>query len=331
MVASDRIRGLLNRFSGQRVLVVGDVMLDRYVAGKVSRISPEAPVPVVHVVREHTLPGGAANVALNIQALGGEAVLAGVIGKDVAGDELTAELSDAGISSDGLLARDEIQTTVKTRVLAESQQVVRVDREVPLEQVQGVASRVCERLPDLLDTVGGVIIEDYGKGVVTQEVVDAVLAEAGKRDLPVGFDPKDNHELNVRGITVATPNLREALLATHLQVSMDEAGPVAEDLARVGASLKERWGARTLIITLGEHGMYVMDEAEQPETIPSMGREVFDVSGAGDTVIGAVVLSYVAGASAGEAASLATLAAGVVVGKLGAATCTPEELLANLE
>lgn len=331
MVARDRIRGLLDRFSGLRVLVVGDVMLDRYVAGTVSRISPEAPVPVVHVVRESTLPGGAANVALNIRALGGEAVLAGVMGRDVAGEELTAALTSAGISSDGLVVGEQVLTTVKTRVLAESQQVVRVDREVPQERIHAMTQSLCERIPSLMETVGGVILEDYGKGVITQAVVDTVLREARKRDVPVGFDPKDNHELNVRGITVATPNLREALLATHLQMGTGDDGPDPDDLARVAEALKERWGTRTLIVTLGEHGMYVMDEAEPAETIPSMGREVFDVSGAGDTVIGAVVLSYVAGASASEAASLATFAAGVVVGKLGAATCTPEELLANVE
>ncbi len=328
---SQTVKALLKRMKGKRVLALGDAMLDEYIVGAVDRISPEAPVPVVRVTRRECRPGGAANVALNIQALGGQAVLGCVLGRDAAGSELTDLMAARGIDTVGIMVSDRVATTIKTRVVAERQQVVRIDRESdPSEQADDLAA-FCDTLPALIEAADGVVIEDYGKGLVTQKLLDAALPKARALNKTVGFDPKDNHELRLDGITVATPNYREACLAARLP-ELPLTGATAQDhLQAVGERLMRQWKTNHLMITLGPHGMYLTGEGDEPTLIPTKAREVFDVSGAGDTVMAAVALALTAGADYREAALLANCAAGVVVGKLGTAVCEPEELIAFVD
>ena len=317
--------------SDRRVLVVGDLMLDRYVYGSVTRISPEAPVPVVKVVRETSMPGGASNVAGNIRALGGQAAVAGMIGKDAAGVELRWLLTHAGVDVECAMMFAGAGTIVKERIIAERQQVVRVDFERSATWSPRQSEKFLALLALELDRADGVIIEDYGKGAVTQAVVDLVLAKAAKRGLPVGLDPKDGHELAFQGITVATPNRKEAFAIAGVVDPGAKVDPLADKaLRKTGEILMAKWAAENLAITLGAQGMYLLSRGQAPRHVPTRAREVFDVSGAGDTVIAACVTALAAGAKFIEAAELANVAAGVVVGKLGTASCTPEELLNHM-
>ena len=323
---------VLARCAGRRILVVGDLMLDRYIAGTVSRISPEAPVPVVRVKDEHALPGGAANVALNVQALGAQAIVTGMVGRDAAGAELCRLMTEQGICTDGVVADEDLVTTVKTRIVAERQQVVRVDREQESGPSTRVVEQLCERVQSLKGDVAGIIIEDYGKGVVSQAVVDGILTGLDASTTPVALDPKDNHDIAWHGLALATPNYREACAAAgvHESASRVSAGKDDPVLAEVGRVLRERWAPALLMITLGQDGMYLLPIDGMPVTLPARAREVFDVSGAGDTVVSVALLALASGADAMTAAALANGAAGVVVGKLGAATCRPDELLEDL-
>lgn len=332
MISIERARKIMGDFKDRKILVVGDLMLDKYICGMVNRISPEAPVPVVLVTDESSRPGGAANVALNIQSLGGQAIVAGIAGTDRDGEELAAALTCRGILPDGLLRSGKMKTIVKTRVMADRQQVVRIDREDPPEVMEGVIKEFCAKVSGLVANVDGVVIEDYGKGVVCQEVIDAILRVTSEEGIPVGFDPKDNCELKIAGITIATPNYKEAMVAAGLP-DMPLRGDPNSDvrLKKAGDILMSKWHPEILVITLGAHGMYLLGKGDGPRLIPTKAREVFDVCGAGDTVIGTAVLAYAAGANYYEAASIANYAAGVVVGKVGTATCTPTELLNFIE
>lgn len=331
MISRDNATAILNRCQGRRIVVVGDLMLDRYVQGSASRLSPEAPVPVVCAVSEQAKPGGAANVALNIHAWGGDAVVAGIVGHDPDGEELLRILRSNGIRTDGVLVSDAIRTTVKTRIVAERQQVVRVDREDPPDRVLRVMDEFCAVVRRALDGAHGVLLEDYGKGVLTQAVVDTVINTARGGRIPVGLDPKDNAELVTRGLTLATPNYKEACFAAGLrEVPLQGNLLEHENLKRAGEILKAKWAVDFLAITLGAHGMYLLPKDGAPSVIPTRAREVFDVTGAGDTVIATAMLSIAAGADYVDAALLANCAAGVVVGKLGAAVCSPSELLESM-
>lgn len=328
MLTVKQAEKIVKSFAAMKILVVGDLMLDRYVTGTVTRISPEAPVPVLRVTGERALPGGAANVALNIQSLGGQAVVAGVVGRDRAGQELLAILSDRGIGVDGVLATKRVQTTVKTRVIAERQQIVRVDREDEIEPDADVLRDLCKRISSLASSVDGIIIEDYGKGVVTQGVVDSVLACAKQGGKLVGYDPKENAGLRLTDITLATPNYKEACCVAGIKESAMRAPPESDPVLRTAAeTLVKIWKPELLIITLGPHGMYLVSRGGEPRVIPTRAREVYDVCGAGDTVIAAAMLALAGGASHEDAAAVANCAAGVVVGKVGTATCSPQELL----
>lgn len=327
-----KARQLLSRFGSKKIVVVGDLMLDRYVTGTVGRISPEAPVPVVHVTGERALPGGAANVALNIKSLGGQALIVGICGQDKAGAELESLLAGRGIDTAGIMATGAVQTSVKTRVMADRQQIVRVDREDSGHAVQGVLKGFTARLDGLLGGgADGVIIDDYGKGVISQGVINAVMRICRKRKIPVGFDPKYNRKLNVRGLTFATPNLKEALFNAGMEELVLKGDPAKDrGLARAGRILSRKWGVEMLMITLGAEGMYLLPRKGAARVIPALAREVFDVSGAGDTVIASTMLSIVSGAGFNEAAEFANAAAGVVVGKVGTAVCSPDELLGSM-
>ena len=326
----ERAAEIMGRFPAQRVLVVGDLMLDRYLQGTVDRISPEAPVPVVRVRSERHVPGGASNVAWNLRAMRGGAAVCGVVGDDPEGRELRRLLRRNRVDV-AVAASPGVRTSVKTRIIAERQQVCRVDREDEL-CLRGAALRSLAAAA-ARETAGstGVIIEDYGKGVVCQSVVDAVLRAAAKAGIPCGLDPKDNHALRVKGITLATPNRKEAFGGAQMKDPGAGPDPLQDQaLLEVGRLLLERWAPRHLMITLGPLGMLLLTRGEPPLHVPTRAREVFDVSGAGDTVIAVCTLALAAGADYYEAAELANYAAGVVVAKMGTATCTPDELLAHM-
>lgn len=327
-ITIQRAQDILQDAEGKRILVVGDLMMDRFIYGTVSRISPEAPVPVVHVTHEKAMPGGACNVASNLLALGGKAAMAGVIGQDSIGQELLNQLSASGVSLDAIIETGEHPTCVKTRIVAERQQVVRVDREEYLQISAAAMTSFCQRIEQEITLADGVIIEDYGKGSVQQKVVDTILAAAAKVGIPVGYDPKDDHILKMEGVSVVTPNRKEAFGSAGIAEGKPAINPLEDDaLLEVGRVLDEKWKAKHTLITLGPHGMLLLNEGENAQHIPTRAREVFDVSGAGDTVISTYILSLACGANYLEAAELSNFAAGVVVGKLGTATCTQQELI----
>jgi rfaE bifunctional protein kinase chain/domain len=329
----DRVRTLAAAFGRQRILVVGDVMLDRYIHGVVDRISPEAPVPVVRVVRERQVPGGAANVASNILALGGTAVMAGAVGDDAAGRELRAAIEALGVGTGAMTVIPGMRTTVKTRVIAERQQIIRVDWENETPHPADALAAFCAAVERAIDDCTGVVIEDYSKGIVRQEVVDAVLGAARRKGIPVGLDPKDNLDLRIQGLTLATPNYKEAHVCAGLRPHPAPAGDPLHDVSLRKATeiLLQQWRPEQLIVTLGPQGMYLAAKDRPPRVIPTRAREVFDVSGAGDTVIATCLLALAAGATFDEAAVLGNNAAGVVVGKLGTATCSADELIRSVE
>ncbi len=329
----ERAKQLVKLLRGQRILVVGDLMLDKYIHGSVDRISPEAPVPVVRVGRERQVPGGAANVASNICAFGGQAVIAGVVGDDIAGQELLSLMGGQGICTHVVRTIRGLQTTVKMRVLADRQQVVRVDWESDPQLPSDDILAFCERITKEMDSCDGVVVEDYSKGIVCQEVMDTVLQAAKKKGIPVGLDPKDNLNLTIKGITLATPNYKEAHVCAGLPAKAPPVGDPLNDISlrKAAESLMKIWEPEQLLVTLGANGMYMMANNVPPRVIPTRAREVYDVSGAGDTVIATCVMALAAGASYDEAAVLGNNAAGVVVGKLGTATCSPNELLDSVE
>jgi D-beta-D-heptose 7-phosphate kinase/D-beta-D-heptose 1-phosphate adenosyltransferase len=330
-LSNERARELLAVFPDQKILVVGDLMLDRYVYGAVERISPEAPVPVVHVHRDFEVPGGACNVATNIRALGGECALAGLVGADTYGDHLLSLLGEAGVDIEAVVQSADTVTTVKSRVVADGQHVVRVDREDFMGEDICGSEEFLNHLRNASDDASGVIIEDYGKGVVFQSVVDIAIAAARERGIPCGLDPKDNYELKLDGITLVKPNRAEAFNAVG-RIDQGKQKDVEQDeaLNEVGQALMERWSPEFLLMTLGDKGMMVFQKGAERHHVDTRAKEVFDVSGAGDTVIATCLLALAAGATPVEAAELANYAAGVVVGKLGTVTCTPDELLKSM-
>ncbi len=321
-------RSRARRFCRHSILVVGDPMLDRYIYGTVDRISPEAPVPVVRVVEEKNLPGGAANVARNVRSLGGRAALSGVVGRDQAGSDLLRVLAAEGVETGGMMALKRCRTTVKTRIMAGRQQVARVDWDETLSLDDAECSRFRGKTLVAMEGVSGVIIEDYGRGCVRQDIVSALLAAAARRGIPVTLDPKENSDLDVMGITAATPNRREAFALAGVAERDPGDNPVEDASLRKAVDvLMERWSPVFLVVTLGAHGMLLVPRDGRPRHIPTAAREVFDVSGAGDTVIAAMTLGLASGADPYEAAQLANCAAGVVVGKVGTAGCTAAELV----
>ena len=326
--STKRLQQILSRFPRQRILVVGDVMLDRLLKGKVFRISPEAPVPVVEITKESSFPGGAANVARNLRALGSSVGVLGVLGDDDAGAELRGLLEQQGIDTNGLIVDPNRPTTVKTRIVAHNQQMVRFDREKCLELSPALERKVLECFESHLDGVSAVVFEDYAKGVLSQRLLNILQRRAHQTRKTTAADPNSRHRLRYSGLTAVTPNRAEAFAAAGLPyvepVNKDVLGD--EALLRVGQKLLRTWKPRNLLITLGEHGVCLFRPGKKPHHIPTVAQEVFDVSGAGDTVIATLVLALAAGAGPIEAAEISNHAAGVVVGKVGTATCSPREL-----
>lgn len=306
-------------------------MLDEFIWGKVSRISPEAPVPVVAVDRETFYPGGAANVARNLREFTPATAVLGLTGDDAAGTRLRQLLSEGGIEAGGLVARPG-PTTVKTRIIARTQQVVRVDRE--LVEAAGPAQRqaLLAALDAALPQTDGVILEDYGKGFFDDELAGEIVRRARAAGRIVAVDPNPGNPLHWRGATVVKPNRHEAFAAAGVPWSEPAAHPLEDrKLLEVGERLLGKWECEQLLVTLSELGMLLLTKDGKRHHTPTRAREVYDVSGAGDTAIALYTLALCAGATPVEAAEVANHASGVVVGKLGTATLTPAELLASFE
>ena len=316
------LAGYLGRFKDVRLLVIGDVMLDHYIWGRVDRISPEAPVPVVEVTRESVHLGGAANVAHNIVSLGGQADLCGLIGADDVGRRIRSELAGLRIGVDGLATDRSRPTTQKTRVIAHSQQVVRFDREQRREIPPAVERRLLSVIRRRIGRAHGVVVSDYAKGVVTESLMSELIGMAEGRRIPVLVDPKVSHIQYYKGARVVTPNASEALGAAGIEDRTEEG------LMRAGRTLLARLGAQAVLVTRGEQGMSLFEKTGGTTHIPTVAREVYDVTGAGDTVIATLALAFGAGAPIKEAAVLANCAAGIVVGIVGTAT-VPRATLAR--
>jgi D-beta-D-heptose 7-phosphate kinase/D-beta-D-heptose 1-phosphate adenosyltransferase len=322
-----RVRHLLSAAKTSRVLVVGDVMLDHFIWGSVARISPEAPVPVVEFERESFMPGGAANAARNLTALRANTELFGTVGHDDAARQLKNLLNEQRIGCTGLLPHPARATSLKTRIVAHKQQVVRIDRETRDGLEGRLMNRLLEAFKKELKKADAVIICDYGKGVVTQHLLNEIKALCRARGVWLSLDPKPYH-LNLAGLSLVTPNRKEAFELANLPDETRNSNPFADaNLMAVAERLLNELRPAVLLITLGELGMLLCQRDQKPFHIPTVAREVFDVSGAGDTVIASFTLAIAAGASPLEAAIISNHAAGIVVGKIGTATVTPEELL----
>lgn len=321
-----RLQHILNSALSKRILVLGDLMLDEFVWGSVARISPEAPVPIVEVQRESSYPGGAANVARNLREFTNSVTMLGVIGADSAGEKLTSLLKEEGISPEGLFTDSLAPTIVKTRIIAQRQQVVRFDRE--RRTAAGSSRRdILEKARILVTNSDAILFEDYGKGFLDQEFVDAVLETARLHNILVTCDPNPKNPLEWLGIAAIKPNRSEAFAVAGVTLT-PPVSPAEQDTAllEVGNILLERWNAGAILITLSEQGMMLFRKDLPSYHTPTRAREIYDVSGAGDTVISLYTLSLAAGATPEEAAEIANHAAGIVVGKLGTATCSREEL-----
>jgi D-beta-D-heptose 7-phosphate kinase/D-beta-D-heptose 1-phosphate adenosyltransferase len=323
-----RARQILTTATRTNILVVGDVMLDQFIWGNVSRISPEAPVPVVEFVRESFMPGGAANVARNLVALEASTEIFGAIGRDDAADKLLKLLSEQHIGCSGLVRSSERHTSIKTRIVAHQQQVVRVDRETRGYLEEKTTIRLLAEFKAKISAADAVIVGDYGKGVVTQPLLNEIKSLCREHGVWLSVDPKPVHHLDLAGISLITPNRKEAFELADLPDETRNADPFADtNLMRVAEKLLQELRPALLLITLGELGMLLCRHGQKPFHIPTVAQEVFDVSGAGDTVIATFTLAVAAGASPVEAAILSNYAAGIVVGKVGTATTSPAELI----
>ncbi|NOY82688.1 MAG: hypothetical protein GXP31_16955 [Kiritimatiellaeota bacterium] len=331
---SSSLARFVSRFSDCRVAVVGDLMLDRYIWGRATRISQEAPVPVVRTERKTQTPGGGANVVRNICGLGGRVAAFGIVGADPAGADLVRLLRESGAETTGIVQVPDRPTTLKTRIVAGNQQVCRVD----LEKTEAVPSTALEQILEALrndldvNRCDAVILEDYAKGLLTPGFVERVVELCRGFAVPLALDPHPEHPFQVQGLRLMTPNRAEAfgLAGAYYRPGV---APLEQDraLLEVGNRLRRSWGVEILLITLGGNGMALFEgTAERPVHIPTQAREVFDVSGAGDTVMASFVMALAAGAQPVEAARLSNHAAGIVVGKIGTAAVTARELRERL-
>lgn len=321
MFTEQRLRGLLDNFRGKTIAIVGDLMIDRYYWGSVHRVSPEAPVPVVEVESESIRFGGAANVANNIQALGGKPYLVGLTGDDHPGELFARMIRDQGFDPSGIIVDPARPTTTKTRVIAAGQHVVRIDNESKQDCPEKLRDRLVDAVLRNMGSIDGIIIEDYNKGTVTRELIHAVVAAARKHDKPVAVDPKFNNFFEYKNVTVFKPNRREVedVVGGRLRTN--------EDVERAGAKLLDALGARNVLLTRGEEGMSLFEADGGVLHIPTTADVVQDVSGAGDTVIATLTMSLVAGADVRESCRLANFAGGVVVGAVGIVPILPDQLV----
>ncbi|MFH1788508.1 MAG: D-glycero-beta-D-manno-heptose-7-phosphate kinase [Candidatus Altiarchaeota archaeon] len=314
---------IMSGFPEKTILVVGDLMLDEFLWGEVSRISPEAPVPVVSATRRTRMPGGAGNVANNLAELGAKVHVIGVIGKDAHGTELSGLLREKGVVADGVVVDGGRSTTLKSRIIAKSQHVVRVDTEDRKPVGDAVLAEMKSYLEKILPEVDALAVSDYGKGVVSAELLGWLLPAAKASGIPVVVDPKIDHFPSYAGVTVIAPNEHEACAACNLRQANEESVMAA------GARLLSELDCRAVLVTRGARGMSLF-EKEGVTHIPAHAREVFDITGAGDTVTSVLALCLACGAGVSDAAHLANYAAGVVVGKMGTATVTLEEIMGEV-
>jgi D-glycero-beta-D-manno-heptose-7-phosphate kinase len=314
-------RSLIKRFAHIKALVIGDLMLDHFLWGSVTRISPEAPVPVVEVSRETEMPGGAGNVAINMASLGAEVFVAGVVGQDRSAERLFSLLQRFPIHLEPIVRASDRPTILKTRIIAHHQQVVRVDREVRSDLSAEIRRQLWDQIQTLMTRVDAVVLSDYGKGVVDSALLNALIPIARKRNIPITVDPKIENFSRYRQVTCVTPNLQEAMAGARVSKVTSE-----EDIVRLGQQILKSLNSHSVLITRGEKGMSLFEKKKPPVHIPTRAREVYDVTGAGDTVISTLTLALAAGAPLRVAAELANYAAGIVVGKLGTAAVSRMEL-----
>ncbi|HEY2139789.1 MAG TPA: PfkB family carbohydrate kinase [Chthoniobacterales bacterium] len=327
-----RLKHILERAKTKRLLVIGDLMLDEFVWGKVGRISPEAPVPVVEVTGESFYPGGAANVARNLREFTGSVAVVGMFGSDRGGRQLRDLLAEEKIDTRSAVEDAAFSTIVKTRIIARNQQVVRVDREQLHSPTATQIAAIVRNVRRRLAKTDAVIFEDYGKGFLAPELVRRISEEALAAGKIVTGDPNPHHPVEWKSVTAVKPNRNEAFLAAGLPSS--DPGPVPmkdKSLLKAGELLLEKWQTQLLLITLGEQGMMLLERGKKPHHIPTKARQVFDVSGAGDTAIALFTLALSCDATPVEAAEIANHASAVVVGKIGTATVTPAELTASFK
>ena len=320
---------LLKSIAGRRILVIGDVILDRYLWGDATRISPEAPVPVVHVLKETDTVGGAANVANNIAALGAAAEVVGAVGRDANGTLLLKRLKKLGIGFDPHFRMAGVGTITKTRVLVRNQQLCRLDHEGPPSHYRRVFNTpaTLKRLAPKIAAADGIILSDYAKGILNTELVSQLTALARAQGKFIALDPKPANGIQFTDLDLLTPNRKEAIELSGIPPESDD----AQDFEKICARIWKQYQPRNLVITLGADGMLISNGGRIMRQIDTAARQVYDVSGAGDTVIAALALALTSGASLEDAAHFANAAAGVVVGKLGTATVTPQELSAYLD
>jgi D-beta-D-heptose 7-phosphate kinase/D-beta-D-heptose 1-phosphate adenosyltransferase len=320
-IPKQKLKRILDKFDRLNILVIGDLMLDRFIWGSVSRISPEAPVPIVEVTSESDMPGGSANVVSNLSTLGARTYVCGMVGDDRIGHILRSKLANKMTELGGIMLNPKRATTLKTRIIAHSQQVVRVDKENSGEVGPRETSRLISYVKSIIRKIDAIIIEDYGKGLVSQPLVSELIRLCKKHGTIISVDPKMGHRIDYRGVTVITPNRTEAFWLAGVEpgerVMLD----------RMGKSLLTRLACKGVLVTLGEQGMCLFQKGRSPASIPTTAREVYDVSGAGDTVISVFTAALAAGASMEEAAMVANYAAGVVVGKVGTATAGRSEII----
>ncbi len=325
----------IEQFHNFEVAVIGDLMLDKYIIGKATRISQDAPVPVVCVESEKSVPGGAANVALNLLSLHAKAYVFGVVGKDAAGRELTELLKNAGANTDAIIQISDRPTTVKTRIIASRQQVVRVDKEEIGDLWDDTQKQLLAKLEKQLKAskLHAIIMEDYAKGVFTRIFMEEIVELAAKYHVPVMLDPHPNHSWCIKGLRMMTPNRQEAFEITHERFVKETGNPSNDSaLCDVGYELKHFWQCDLPVITLGGEGMALfLEEDRKPLIIPTRAKKVFDVSGAGDTVMAAMTLGLLAKASPEDAAKIANYAAGIVVGIVGTAAIQYDDLIKDIK
>jgi len=315
-------KGILDNFKDKHILVIGDMMLDHFIWGSVSRISPEAPVPVVDVATESFLVGGAGNVAHNIVALGAKASVVGVIGDDSSAKQLLRIFNEKNISSEGLFI-DDRPTTVKTRVIANHQQVVRFDREGREYLDNSLFNKISRYISSNIDSYDAIIVSDYNKGVVDRRLIKLLIKLSQSKSHFIAVDPKVGHFPFYKGVSMITPNKKEAALGSNIDITDKDS------LEAAGERLRKSLQCKAVLITTGESGMSLFT-GETIDHIPTMAQVVYDVTGAGDTVISVFTLSYISGAVMQQAANISNHAAGIVVGKLGTATVTIDDILKSL-
>ncbi len=325
MMAASRRTLHIDGFEGRRVVVLGDLMLDEFVRGDVARISPEAPVPILEVTGRSSTPGGAANAATNVASLGGRVALVGIVGDDPAGALLARLVESDGIDAQGIVVDRSRPTTHKTRIVARTQQVVRIDHESRTKITAEETARLAGAASAAIGHADACIISDYGKGVVSPELVAAAVTAARARNVPVVVDPKRKDFTAYRGATVVTPNLGELEIATGARCE------TTDDVISAAASLLPRLDGAAVLVTRGAAGMTLLEPGKAPVHARARARAVYDVTGAGDTVVSVIALALSSGLSLAEAIEIASIAAGLVVSKIGTATVSIAELRAELE